>query len=133
MCLWRLSQWAKTALRSWPAPPPVSDNPAADCIGVVNDAAEFALWLSAHILENTIRVLRERADWSKEDAEAFGRILMRLAVHGGGGTLVLAGTLTASADTIDAVDVAAIEAPNAGELSGRMTFAIRVLDSRRLG
>ena len=36
----------KTALRSWPAPPPVSDNPAADCIGVINDATEFALWLS---------------------------------------------------------------------------------------
>jgi predicted nucleic acid-binding protein len=78
----------KTALRSWPAPPPVSDNPAADCIGVINDATEFALWLSPHILENTIRVLREHADWSKEDAEAYGRILMWLAVHSGGGTLV---------------------------------------------
>jgi hypothetical protein len=78
----------KTALRSWPTPPPVSDNSAADCVGVINDAREFALWLSPHILENTVRVLHDRADWSKEDAEAFARILMRLADHSGGGTLV---------------------------------------------
>jgi len=31
----------KTALRSWPAPPHVPDNPAADCIGVINDATEL--------------------------------------------------------------------------------------------
>jgi hypothetical protein len=36
----------------------------------------------------------------------------------------LAGTLTAAADAIDAVDVTAIEAPNVGELSGLMTSAI---------
>lgn len=29
----------------------------ASCIGIVNDAAEFALWLSPHILINTGRVL----------------------------------------------------------------------------
>ncbi len=80
--------FGKTALRSWPTPPPVSDNPAADCVGIVNDATEFALWLSPHILENTIRVLCERADWSKEDAETYARILMRLAEHSGGGTMV---------------------------------------------
>ena len=78
----------KTALRSWPAPSPTSDNPAADCIGVINDATEFALWLSPHILQNTVRVLHDQADWSKEDAEAYARILMRLAEHSGGGTLV---------------------------------------------
>jgi len=78
----------KTGLRSWPTPPPVSENPAADCVGVVNDAREFALWLSPHILENTVRVLHDRAEWSKEDAEAYARILMRLADHSGGGTLV---------------------------------------------
>ncbi|HYB87909.1 MAG TPA: hypothetical protein VEC76_13710 [Streptosporangiaceae bacterium] len=41
--------------RSWP--PPTSGNPSADCLGVINDAAEFALWLSPHILANTGRVL----------------------------------------------------------------------------
>ncbi|HZM78097.1 MAG TPA: PIN domain-containing protein [Candidatus Limnocylindrales bacterium] len=63
-------------------------NPAADCVGVINDADEFALWLSPYVLENTIRVLCDHADWSKEDAEAYAKILMRLAEHSGGGTLV---------------------------------------------
>ena len=72
----------KTVLRSWPTPPPVSDNPAADCVGVINDAREFALWLSPHILENTVRVLRDRADWPTDDAEGYARLLMRLAEQG---------------------------------------------------
>ena len=32
--------------RSWPSPPPVSGNASADCLGIIVDAAEFALWLS---------------------------------------------------------------------------------------
>ena len=56
----------------------VDTNASADCVGVISDATEFALWLSPHVLENTVRVLCERADWSKEDAEAYARILMRL-------------------------------------------------------
>jgi hypothetical protein len=31
--------------------------PCADCLGMINDAAEFAVWLSPHILANTGRVL----------------------------------------------------------------------------
>ncbi len=38
--------------RSWPSPPPTSGNPDAGCLGVINDAAEFALWLSPHIITN---------------------------------------------------------------------------------
>ena len=45
--------------RSWPSPPPTSGNASADCLGIVVDAAEFALWLSPHILDNTARVLVE--------------------------------------------------------------------------
>ena len=29
--------------RSWPSPPPTSGNASADCVGIVVDAAEFAL------------------------------------------------------------------------------------------
>jgi len=47
----------ESPFRSWPSPPPTSGNPSADCLGVINDAAEFALWLSPHILANTGRVL----------------------------------------------------------------------------
>ena len=40
----------ESPFRSWPSPPPTPGNPSADCLGVVNDAAEFALWLSPQIL-----------------------------------------------------------------------------------
>jgi len=53
----------ESAYGSWPSPPPTSANPAADCVGVINDAAEFALWLSPHILGNTRRVLVEHYEW----------------------------------------------------------------------
>jgi hypothetical protein len=46
----------ESPFRSWPSPP-TSGNPIADCLGVVNDAAQFALWLSPHILASTGRVL----------------------------------------------------------------------------
>ena len=39
-----------------PTLPPATRNPAADCVGVMNDAREFALWLSPHILTTTARV-----------------------------------------------------------------------------
>lgn len=49
--------------RSWPSPPPMSGNPAADSLGVIVDAAEFALWLSPHIVDETRRVLTEVLHW----------------------------------------------------------------------
>jgi hypothetical protein len=54
----------ESPFRSWPSPPPTSGNPSADCLGVINDAAEFALWLSPHILANTGQVLAEMAEAS---------------------------------------------------------------------
>ncbi len=33
-------------------------------------------------------MLHDRADWSKEDAEGYAKILTRLAEHSSGGTLV---------------------------------------------
>ena len=35
-----------SSFRSWPSPPPTSSNACADCVGIIVDAAEFALWLS---------------------------------------------------------------------------------------
>lgn len=57
--------------RSWPSPPPVSGNPSADCLGVVVDAAEFALWLSPHILTNVDRVLAELFKWAQPEIDAY--------------------------------------------------------------
>jgi predicted nucleic acid-binding protein len=74
--------------RSWPSPPPTSGNPFADCLGIINDAAEFALWLSPHILDNTARVLMAVVGTPKEEADDYLTILAEMADASGGGTLM---------------------------------------------
>jgi predicted nucleic acid-binding protein len=65
--------------RSWPSPPPVSDNPYADCLGIANDAKEFALFLSEHILVNVVRVLIQGYGWESARAEEYAEILVEIA------------------------------------------------------
>ena len=72
---------------SWPSPPPTSGNPFADCLGIINDAAEFGLWLSPHILDNTARVLVTVIGTPKEEADDYLEILTDMAYDSGGGTL----------------------------------------------
>lgn len=73
--------------RSWPSPPPVSDNPFADCVGIVNDAREFGLWLSEHVLINVVRVLAdpEGFGWEVDAAEEYAALLVEIADASGGG------------------------------------------------
>jgi len=71
--------------RSWPSPPPTSGNAFADCLGVAVDAAEFALWLSPHILDNTARVLVEGLKWPADRVEEYLTVLLEVADHSGGG------------------------------------------------
>lgn len=71
--------------RSWPFPPPTSGNPFADCLGVVVDAAEFGLWLSPHIMNNTARVVSEGLKWDSDRMEKFPTVLVQVADHSGGG------------------------------------------------
>jgi predicted nucleic acid-binding protein len=73
---------------SWPSPPPTSGNPFADCLGIINDAAEFALWLSPHILDNAVRVLSAVVGTPKDEAEDYRDILIEMADASGGGVLV---------------------------------------------
>lgn len=73
-----------SAFESWPSPPPTSGNPCADCVGVANDAAEFALWLSPHVLRNTARVLRERFGWDPEPVAGYVEVLVEIATASGG-------------------------------------------------
>jgi putative PIN family toxin of toxin-antitoxin system len=73
--------------RSWPSPPPVSGNASADCIGIIVDAAEFALWLSPHILANVKRVLEDLFKWDQEQADAYLDIITTAAEHSRGGLL----------------------------------------------
>jgi predicted nucleic acid-binding protein len=73
-----------TPFHSWPSPPPVSDNPAADCVGVMNDSQEFAFGVSEHILINTGRVLTEGYEWSEDDVEDYLDLLVEIAEASGG-------------------------------------------------
>jgi len=73
--------------RSWPSPPPTSSNPSADCLGIVNDAAEFALWLSPHILSNTGRVLAEVLRTPTEEIDQYIAVMIEMADASGGGVL----------------------------------------------
>ncbi len=79
------------AFRSWPSPPPVRGNPAANVIGVLNDAREFGLFLSSHILVNTVRVLTgappDGFGWSSDRAERYTEILVRIIEASGGAVL----------------------------------------------
>ena len=73
--------------RSWPSPPPTSGNPFADCLGVVVDAAEFGLWLSPHILDNTRRVLTEGLKWPDDRTDQYLSVVVEVADHSGGGVV----------------------------------------------
>jgi predicted nucleic acid-binding protein len=73
--------------RSWPSPPPTSGNPFADCLGVMVDAAEFGLWVSPHMLDNSARVLVEALKWPGDRTEQYLTVLVEVAGHSGGGVV----------------------------------------------
>lgn len=73
--------------RSWPSPPPTSGNACADAVGIIVDAAEFALWLSPHILDNVRRVLEDLFKWESPQADAYIDVISEAAEHSGGGLL----------------------------------------------
>lgn len=75
----------ESPFRSWPSPPPTSENPSADCLGVINDAAEFALWPSPHILTNTGRVLSMVLKTPDDEVDAYLQVLAEMADASGGG------------------------------------------------
>jgi predicted nucleic acid-binding protein len=75
----------ESPFRSWPSPPPTSGNPSADCLGMVNDAAEFALWLSPHILVNTGRVLATVLKMPEDEIDEYMQVLVEIAEASGGG------------------------------------------------
>lgn len=75
----------ESPFRTWPSPPPTSGNPSADCVGVVNDQAEFALWLSSHILSNVGRVLATVVGTPTDEIDAYVAALLEMADASGGG------------------------------------------------
>ncbi len=80
------------SFEAWPSPPPVSRNPAADCVGIINDAVEFGLWLSPHILDNVDRVLSTGEtdggyEWAPTRVEEYLEVLVDMAEGSGGGVV----------------------------------------------
>ncbi|SRR5258708_5872593 len=75
----------ESPFRSWPPPPPTLGNPSADSLGIVNDAAEFALWLSPHILVNSGRVLASVLKMPEDEIDEYLAVLAEIAEASGGG------------------------------------------------
>ncbi|MHB1763785.1 MAG: PIN domain-containing protein [Acidimicrobiales bacterium] len=75
----------RSSFEEWPSPPPRRANAAAECVGIANDAEEFALWVSPHILRNTERVLVEVFAWAPDQAERYINRLREVAKRSGGG------------------------------------------------
>jgi len=75
------------AFRSWPSPPPVRGNLAANVVGILNDAREFALYVSEHILTNTVQVLcgapPDGYGWEEKRAEQYVQVIVECAAASG--------------------------------------------------
>jgi hypothetical protein len=59
---------------------------SADCVGVIADAAEFALW-PPNILANIQRVLEELFKWEHGHIEHYLTVITAAAKHSGGGVI----------------------------------------------
>ena len=70
--------------RSWPAVPPTTANPFADCMGIIVDAREFGLFVSPHIVDNTKRVLTNVFKWDDSSVGQFVNVLVKTVVGSGG-------------------------------------------------
>ncbi len=90
---------------SWPSPPPVRGNPAANVVGILNDGREFGLWLSEHILANVLRVLTGHPPngfgWETDRAEEYVGLLIEIADASGGGLITPAGNVADCRDHED--------------------------------
>ena len=74
-----------SAFAGWPSPPPASDNPFADCLGIANDAREFSLWVSERVLVDGVRVLRRGFGWGPQECEDYAALIVEIARASGGG------------------------------------------------
>ena len=75
----------RSSFEEWPSPPPRRAGAASECVGIANDAEEFALWVSPHILSNVERVLVEVFGWVPDQAERYTNRLREIAARSGGG------------------------------------------------
>jgi putative PIN family toxin of toxin-antitoxin system len=86
-------------------------------VGILNDAREFALWISEHILVNVVRVLTTAAPdgygWALPAAEDDIEVLFEIANASGGGVVRPAITVTDCPDHEDNRILEAAVASNA--------------------
>ena len=79
------------AFHSWPSPPPVRGNLAANVVGILNDAREFSLFVTEHILANVIRVLcgvpPDGYGWAVAQAEEYVQLIVEIAEASDGGVI----------------------------------------------
>lgn len=64
--------------------PPTTSNPASDCLSLIFDAEEFSLFISPHIVRNTVRVLVDKFAVSKEAASAYIDAITEMVSWSGG-------------------------------------------------
>ncbi len=74
------------AFWAWPTPPPLVGNLSANCLGIVNDAEEFSLLLSPHVMTNILKVLAA-LNWSRDKALKYLQVLREIADSSGGGII----------------------------------------------
>lgn len=75
-------------LPRWPrVSPRHDDNPYADCMGIVNDALEWGLCVSTHVLDNVRRVLIKEPEylWDPDAAAEYVDTIVDIAEASGGG------------------------------------------------
>lgn len=134
---------------TWPTLPPKTANPSADCVGVMNDCREFALWLSPHICDNTARVLAAFG-WAEDLCVDYLTVLTEIAAQSGGGIvqpdrtvndcpdfednliLDLAAEVGAILIVSDDIDLTALSPWRATPILRPVDFAARVDATRRV-
>lgn len=73
------------SLLDWPVSPQRSGSTSADCLGAVNDAREFELYVSEHILTHVETILANKYGWDLEDAMDYTDLISEIAAESGGG------------------------------------------------
>lgn len=79
--------FASATWKTWPATPPGSRNSAADCLGIVAEPAEWALWLSDDLLLAAVQVLlspQAGLGWNPHEVRRYVGVLRDIARSSGG-------------------------------------------------
>jgi len=68
----------------WQSPPPVRGEASAMTLAILNEGFEFELWLSRHVLQGTLRVLRRAFGFTSADVDAYESFLLGVVGRAGG-------------------------------------------------